>query len=183
MNAQETTTTVTKMLSVQILLAPIDVVARRDIRVMAWRAQVSTLKARSDILPIWNRNKYWLREVLQSGPSCSKGHSAIQYIYLFSIQWIRQLVSLMLFQWVLGYIKWIALSILKTTVGIRVELRLTKQDSVTDIAHIRSVPNNSGTCVLCIIWIKSNPARRMTIEHREKVVNFISEQIFTRIDK
>ena len=40
------------MLSVQILLAPIDVVARRDIRVMAWRAQVTTLKARYDILPI-----------------------------------------------------------------------------------------------------------------------------------
>lgn len=58
MNAQETTTTVTKMLSVQILLAPIDVVARRDIRVMAWRAQVTTLKARSDILPIRNRNKH-----------------------------------------------------------------------------------------------------------------------------
>ena len=52
MNAQETTTTVTKMLSVQILLAPIDVVARRDIRVMAWRVQVTTLKARYDILPI-----------------------------------------------------------------------------------------------------------------------------------
>ena len=88
----------------------------------------------------------------------------------------------MLFQWVLGYIKWIALSILRTTVVLELNCDLQNK-----FDRHRTRPKRAKQ-----LWTSDRPLHHLNKvqsgqenDHRtsRKVVNFISEQIFTRIEK